>query len=156
MDYLKCNVDATVFASVGKVRAGGVIRDHEGKALFVCQISFNYVPDAAITEAISFREVLSWLKMKALHNIIFESDSLVLVQAIHGSSEDLSYFGSLVFDYKVLHRELFNCFVVFARRLANCVAHLLATSAISYPDLKDWGPFPPNFVLPIVFEDLQW
>ncbi|KAF2312615.1 hypothetical protein GH714_035237 [Hevea brasiliensis] len=54
---LKCNVDAAIFAGVGKIGTGWVVRDHEGKVLNACRVSHDGVPDATVAEAISLREV---------------------------------------------------------------------------------------------------
>ncbi|KAJ9172442.1 hypothetical protein P3X46_015681 [Hevea brasiliensis] len=54
---LKCNVDAAIFAGVGKIGTGWVVRDHEGKVLNACRVSHDGVPHATVAEAISLREV---------------------------------------------------------------------------------------------------
>ncbi len=67
MGQLKCNIDAAIFPQERKVGAVGIIRDGKGcvVAAFCSTIHGNH--NSTIAEALSFREVLSWVKKLNLH-----------------------------------------------------------------------------------------
>ena len=49
-------------------------------------------------EAMSLREALSWIKNLGLYRVVFESDSLQVVQVLHKRVAGLSEFGVLIKD----------------------------------------------------------
>ena len=67
--------------------------------------------------------------------VCFESDSLLLIKALNGSYDNISYFGMIINDYKSLANEIIGCRFSYARRSANRVAHALAKAASFLFDL---------------------
>ncbi|XVF00158.1 hypothetical protein REPUB_Repub03eG0261000 [Reevesia pubescens] len=61
-------------------------------------------------------------------------DAQLVFQALTSSSENLSYFGLIIDDCKILAKDLIDCCFGFAKRLANQVAHTLAKVAVSESD----------------------
>ena len=60
--WLKCNVDAAIFNQEGYIGFGCVIRNEEGVKVAAKNGILYGVLDPAMAEAMSCREVLSWLK----------------------------------------------------------------------------------------------
>jgi hypothetical protein len=72
------------------------------------------------------------LKCKSSFELVqFESDSQVLVEAIHTKRRDNSEFLSIVNDIILVMLSCANIEVKFIRRQMNLVAHTLATAANS-------------------------
>uniref|UniRef100_A0A2C9V9B4 RNase H type-1 domain-containing protein n=1 Tax=Manihot esculenta TaxID=3983 RepID=A0A2C9V9B4_MANES len=78
-------------------------------------------------ETLTFKEALSWTKNNGYSNVIFESYSLSLIQAIKENLSSLSYSRAIISNCVSLLSELSNCYVVFVCRSANTVTHTLAT-----------------------------
>ena len=79
------------------------------------------------------------------NQVVIETDSKLLVEAIWLKSPDNSYFGCLVKDYLSLLHVLFNCNVQFIRRSANQVAHVRARAFGSMSGPKIWFHSYPAF-----------
>ncbi|KAJ9152642.1 hypothetical protein P3X46_026188 [Hevea brasiliensis] len=127
---LKCNVDASLLSRLQRLGTGWVVRDDAGRAL-------------------------GWLKECYCGNVVFELDSLLLVQEIRTRQSNASYFGSLVENCLAPLDSFPDTPVVFIKRSVNSVAHLLATMAGSASGLKEWGPIPP-LVHDAFICDLLW
>ncbi|KAF2304795.1 hypothetical protein GH714_037997 [Hevea brasiliensis] len=111
--FVKCNCDAAIFQHSDCIGGGWVIRDEEGQLVNACHICLCGPNDSAVAEALSFREVLSWVKRNKLYNVILELDSLQLVKAIQCCWVNASYFGSLVAYCISLLNELSGTFTCF-------------------------------------------
>ncbi|KAK9149091.1 hypothetical protein Scep_007848 [Stephania cephalantha] len=53
-------------------------------------------------EALGLREALSWLKVEKGGRVLIEVDAMEIVTALRSKFIDLSYFGSLIEDCKIL------------------------------------------------------
>ncbi|XP_037496601.1 uncharacterized protein LOC119371112, partial [Jatropha curcas] len=118
--FIKCNVDAAMNNITDIVRAGWMVRAEEGFFINAFQTTFPGAQDSNVAEALSFHEALSWSKSNALHHVVFELDSLVLVQALKWKQPDALYFRSL--DCRSLLNELLASSVVFVKRSVDIVA----------------------------------
>ncbi|KAJ9177133.1 hypothetical protein P3X46_012383 [Hevea brasiliensis] len=98
--WVKCNVDESMRLSAGKLGAGWVIRDEAGTMLNTCQVQMDGIFKPTLAEAMVFREALSWMKSRFPHHVMFESDSLLLIQTSHTYCIDNSYFGAVVQNSK--------------------------------------------------------
>ncbi|XP_012065949.1 uncharacterized protein LOC105629045 [Jatropha curcas] len=102
--YFKCNFDAALRPNSSQMGAGWVLRDADGLLLHTCQVLIrgSYCPQVA--ETLSFREALNWIKGKSCANVVFESDSQLLVQAKQRRAVENSYFMSIVLDCRLLYK----------------------------------------------------
>lgn len=142
---MKINIDAAVFMDAGIIGVGGVIRDETGmfKKAMCKQLRGSWSPREA--EALSLKEVLSWMKTHGFTNCIFETDSKLLADACNGSV-GRSYFHSIVTDCTELLKHFENVLVRFVPRSANEVAHLLVRVSRSMSGSQEWDIDPPNFL----------
>lgn len=87
-----------------------------------------------VAEAIGVREALSWIKKKGWKKVVLEMDCLVVVQSIRSEVLMLSYYGRIISECKHLLLGLNFVSLVFVRRSANRVAHLLARASYYMSD----------------------
>ena len=109
--------------------------------------------EPTLTEAMSCKEALSWLKSLGYNKVIVESNAQQLIHALQDSNGDLSYFGFIVDDCKIMSKDLGEYLFVFAKRLANQVAHSLVRAAGSMFDRRVWFFSLPLFISHILALD---
>ncbi|KAF2312495.1 hypothetical protein GH714_034875 [Hevea brasiliensis] len=153
--HVKCNFDAVLNHSSRTAGYGAVIQNSDGQWVMGKATRLVRTSDPILAEALGFKEVLSWLKGLALSNVQVESDCLQVVNAIHGSLLDFSYFGLLINDGKALLQELVNVSITFIKQSANQSAHTTIRLALSLYDAVQWGSIPPLFLEDVLQFDLS-
>ena len=83
LGFLKCNFDATIAKKNQWIGFGYIIHNEKGELIRAKNGHKTRSNNVLEAEAISCREALLWIKDKGLANIIFESDSQLLVRAIN-------------------------------------------------------------------------
>ncbi|XP_060961055.1 uncharacterized protein LOC115724007 [Cannabis sativa] len=131
---LKINVDAALFAAPGVHSFVCVARDSSGASVETVSCCRPGLVAPEMAEVMGVREALSWIKKKSWQNIIVETDSLTVVQAIQSPLEMVPYFGSVISDCKTLLEELIGVSVLFVKWSANRVVHFLARASYSVAD----------------------
>ncbi|XP_019186548.1 PREDICTED: uncharacterized protein LOC109181252 [Ipomoea nil] len=121
VNFLKCNVDATIFADGAGF--GAVVRDEEGRFVAACSARLNCQDDPFMAETMAVKEALKWLKTNRFNNVILETDCLNFCSAFN------SYIGNL----RVRH----------VNRSANHIAHVLARASDSLSALGSWFTVTP-------------
>lgn len=153
--WTSCTVDATI-STEGKVSSFGcVLRDERDE--FMAGYGGNYLGDfpPKIVEAMAFREALSWVKGKGMTIVIFELDSLLVVQAITRKRRDCSYFGDIIEDCSKNFKDLRSLSVQFVKDLANMAAHRVATrEVISLSGHREWN-IVPSLLSNVIAYDLD-
>ncbi|XP_058784658.1 uncharacterized protein LOC131659490 [Vicia villosa] len=128
----KCNVDAGYNNSRGTTNRDWCMRDHMGSFMFAgAAWDFSHYPILE-AEALALKEAIQSAIDMEMQNVIFECDSLRMVQAIHGKFQGVSEFSCIISS---IHRLLFNFpnfKVKFVKRQANMVAHSIAKAANSW------------------------
>jgi ribonuclease HI len=82
-------------------------------------------------EAMTIKEAIEEIMQRHLSHVIFESDSKVVVDAIHFRQDGLSEFSILISNIKNLLLLNNNFEVKFVKRQTNTIAHFLARTAYS-------------------------
>ena len=100
-----------------------------------------------VIEALSFREILSWLIEVGMSSMLLESDALVVINTIKHCKVDDAYFGLIIADFISLLKEIPNCSISFVRRSAKQVAHVLARATISMSGLGVLNLDPPALIV---------
>ncbi|KAJ9187171.1 hypothetical protein P3X46_002658 [Hevea brasiliensis] len=95
---LKCNVDATCFASVGCLGFRVVICDDEGCFVFALSGYYQGVLSSKMAEAMGLHVVLQWLLEDYSSNVEIEFDLLEVVHAMNSFDEGLIEFGVVIKD----------------------------------------------------------
>ena len=130
-----------------------MIRDENGNYVAAKNATIIGPLEPALAEGMCCKEALSWVKNLGFSKVIMESDAQQLIQALHKTDRDYSYFGALVDDCKILSKDLSECSFEFAKRSANCVAHVLARAAGSRTDRGEWLYNPPSFIFHVLALD---
>nr|GMD10769.1 uncharacterized protein LOC109155154 [Ipomoea batatas] len=151
--FLKLNVDAANDQHAHATGLGMILRDSTGSFVGALQVKINGSYQPKVAEAMGFQEALKWIKSINADFVQIESDALLVVERIKNSFS-CSSFDLILDDIRVLANVLSCVSFVFAKRSANKAAHLLARDALLLSDRKDWGPFPPPFLLDVLHSDL--
>ncbi|KAB2602100.1 hypothetical protein D8674_003105 [Pyrus ussuriensis x Pyrus communis] len=138
------NVDGVWNANrlVGNRLIGGmgvVLRDSVGNFL------------AGLSKSLPYSLVLA--SSKGFQNIVIESDSLQITQALCASSLDLSHIGLIVEGSKKISSGITGVCFTHIRRQANKVAHKLTRYSLSSTSPGLWFEESPNFILDVLLED---
>ncbi|KAL8113779.1 hypothetical protein AgCh_020904 [Apium graveolens] len=102
----KVNTDAAIFLASSCYAFAFIARNHQGdlvEARSSCKPG-KVTPEFA--EAVGIHEALSWIKSKHLIDVVVETNCLVAVQAIRGTTTLFSYFGKVIEECRVLMKEL--------------------------------------------------
>ncbi|XP_021593121.1 uncharacterized protein LOC110600563 [Manihot esculenta] len=101
--WIKVNIDASLNSQRNSIGFGCVVRDANGRFMAAKTGCFCSQMEVKCAEAMAFREALSWIKEYGWDQVLFESDTQVLVVSINNASlDDLSPFGILVQNCKLL------------------------------------------------------
>ena len=80
IDWVKCNIDAAIFQQEGFMGYGWILRNDERMMIVAKNGVINGLVDPAMTEVISCRKALSWLKSLNITKVIVKSDSLQVLE----------------------------------------------------------------------------
>ena len=129
--WVKCNVDAAVFASQGKIGFGCVFRNSEGCFLAARCASMAGNFGAQEAEALDICEALSWLKGLQFPCVIIEMDYLQVFRALVEEFSGPNGFGLIIEKCQALVMSLGEVQFSFVCRFANFAAHSVARAASS-------------------------
>ncbi|GAU51577.1 hypothetical protein TSUD_414260 [Trifolium subterraneum] len=130
--WLKCNVDASLSPNSSYTGWGWCVRNSEGN--FVAAGTNNCLHKLTIEEgeAMAILEAMREAISQGWPNIIFESDSKVVVDAIKAPPQGISELNSIITNIKLLLQCNSNFEIKFTKRQANMAAYTLARAAISW------------------------
>ncbi|KAM6553256.1 hypothetical protein CsatB_014018 [Cannabis sativa] len=129
VNTLKINVEVAIFSEIRTYSFAGVIRDEIGALVEAFSCCRSGVLQPKMVEDLGVKEALSWIKAKDWKEVVIESDSLTVVQALRSSLPMVSYFESVISDCKMMINDLRDVNVNFIRRSASSVAHFLARAS---------------------------
>ena len=129
-DCFKVNVDGTTFFSKQKATGlGVVIRDDKGRVEAALCRRIDVPLGAVEAEAKAWEAGLLFAKDVSVHEVVLEGDSLVVYNALCGTSPPPSSVASIVLGMQDLCKEFRKIDVFHIRRQGNKPAHLLAKHA---------------------------
>jgi ribonuclease HI len=130
--WYKCNIDAGFHRELNKTSTGWCLRDHMGRFVMAGTTWLDGNYSIIEGEAIALLEAMQAMEQQRISNVIFESDSKSVADAIqyfHGGNSEfclvISHIHNLLSNGQ-------NFMVKFIKRQANMVAHSLARAAISW------------------------
>ena len=122
-----------------------MVCDSQGLFLHAASRVVNGLFQVRELETLGLREALSWIKQLGFERVIFEIDSLQVVQALQNRVADFSEFGALIKDCLSFLQGEHYFSVAFTKRQNNVVAHILTRNAIRHADFMVWND--PPFVI---------
>ncbi|XP_017250744.2 uncharacterized protein LOC108221372 [Daucus carota subsp. sativus] len=151
--WIKVNIDAACHAQQGYIGIGSVARDENGQFLRASgrRIQGRWKPREA--EALGLKEALLWVREWRTSKCVFEMDAKTVVDAIYGDGGN-SYFHTIIEDCVDILHHFHEVVVVFERRSANKVAHVLAQTAYSMTDHMEWIDIAPDFICNLLSDDV--
>jgi ribonuclease HI len=139
---LKCNVDASFFAANGATGWGWCLRNFRGQfQLAGTNIVHSYY-SVVEGEALAVIEAMEEMILRGFRNVIFESDSKLVVDAISSTHNGISEFSTLITHIQSLLRSHNYFEVKYVKRQANNVAHTLARAAYSMSSRRVYDSIP--------------
>ncbi|GAU23341.1 hypothetical protein TSUD_237950 [Trifolium subterraneum] len=148
LGWVKCNVDVAFVPGSGRTSVGLCFRNNRGQVMAGMTQWQQTVMSSVEGEAWALLLAMEEARYKGLDRVQFESDSKVLVEAIHMKRRGNSEFLSIVHDIISFMSSFLNFEVKFVRRQANSVAHTLARAANS------WSSFHRFENIPLCIEHL--
>jgi ribonuclease HI len=140
--WWKCNVDASLSQDSCFTGWGWCVRDSNGRFVAAGTNNCKHVLTIAEGEAMAILEAMRVATSKGWANIVFESDSKVVVEAIKANPKGSSELFSFISSIKALLQCNPNYEVKFVRRQANMAAHTLARAAISWTSRTYFNSIP--------------
>ncbi|XP_071685499.1 uncharacterized protein [Lolium perenne] len=155
-NFIKVNVDAA-FCQESRMGAWGFIaRGSDGSFIAAGTGAMNHLSSALHAEALACVAAIESMSNRGSFRVIFESDSLSLVNAVKSGDADLSDSGVLYREARSLCVLAFDAFEFrFCRRSCNKAAHAIAQhgGALGVQNLL-WLDDEPDFVTGLVASDL--
>ncbi|GAU33842.1 hypothetical protein TSUD_393500 [Trifolium subterraneum] len=148
LGWVKCNVDTAFLSGSGRTSVGVCFRDNIGQLMAGMTQWQQTVISPVEGEAWALLLAMEEARHRGLDRVQFESDSKVLIEAIHMKRRGNSEFLSIFHDILSIMSSFPNFEVKFVRRQANSVAHTLARAANS------WSSFHRFEIIPLCIEHL--
>ncbi|GAU41353.1 hypothetical protein TSUD_390390 [Trifolium subterraneum] len=130
--WLKCNVDASFSQASGHMGWGWCLRNSNGVFVAAGINMSTHKLTIVEGEAMAILEAMCEAISRRWFNIVFESDSKVVVDAIHANHQGVSELSSIIASIRLLLQCNQNFEIKFTKRQANMAAHTLARAAISW------------------------
>ncbi|GAU29262.1 hypothetical protein TSUD_392120 [Trifolium subterraneum] len=154
LDWVKCNVDVAFVSGSGRTSMGLCFRDNNGHFMASMTQWQQTVISSVEGEAWALLLAMEEARYRGLDRVQLESDSKVLIEAIHMKRRGNSEFLSIVHDILSLMSSFINFEVKFVRRQANLVAHTLARAANSWASFHRFENIP-FCIERLVFNEMQ-
>ncbi|GAU50953.1 hypothetical protein TSUD_411410 [Trifolium subterraneum] len=154
LDWVKCNVDVAFVSGSGRTSMGLCFRNNSGHFMAGMTQWQQTVISSVEGEAWTLLLAMEEARHRGLDRVQFESDSKVLIEAIHMKRRGNSEFLSIVHDILSLMSSFINFEVKFVRRQANLVAHTLARAVNSWASFHRFENIP-FCIESLVFNEMQ-
>ncbi|KAK1628050.1 hypothetical protein QYE76_002365 [Lolium multiflorum] len=152
----KVNFDAAFHQSTASGAWGFVARTDGGEFVAAAAGKLRHLHDALQAEAEACVAAIEGAEALGLHRVVFESDSLTLVQALNTSSHELSAIGVILREARSNCIAAFDSFdFIFCPRKCNRIAHTLAQYGLRAEDeCVGWADVAPPIVSDLVASEL--
>ncbi|XP_074355227.1 uncharacterized protein LOC141693936 [Apium graveolens] len=127
----KVNVDADIVKGSISFTIGMLLRDHTGFFLVGRTIKLNRPVSVMEAETTGIEEAMVWITSKGITDICIESDSLLPVQAINGTTVFQSEVGHSINVCRSILAVRIDIYAQHVRRLANRASHYWHVSHVS-------------------------
>ena len=152
--FVKINFDGAVFDSSHSSGVGAVIRNHNGAVMAFCAEKLNRVYRVEEIEAVVALKALQLASNLGFQKAILEGDSLGLIKALEAEDHNLSPWGLLLEDVKLVANSFVSLSYSHIKRNGNNVAHNLVKHAIRIPNFEVWMEDVSSHVVSFLHSDV--
>jgi len=124
----KCNVDASFFHALNKVRFDMCVCDEEGRFVLAKTEWMAPLHDVDLWEVLGLLLALRWVRDLQLGSVDFELDFKTVVDSLHESKNGVSNYSAMINDC----RRVFVSDLAFIKRTTNKIVHSLTKVAPSH------------------------
>ena len=147
--WIKCNCDGAFLASTHRGGSGIILRNEHGIFQAAANKAYVQVTSPFHSELNALLDGLRLAETLDLDRVLFETDCLMLIQALQQQDLDLSNMGSIIAEMKDLlskHAEF---------RIAHVyrVAHVLANQALHSSESQTWFVVAPSSIRDAILSD---
>ena len=143
-----------MFDSSHSLGVEAVIRNHNGAIMAFCAEKLNQAYKAEEIEALAALKALQFAFDLGFQNAILEGDLLGLIKALKAEDHNMSSWGLLVEDAKLVANSFVSLSYSHIKRNGNSVAHNLAKHAIRIPDFQVRIEDVPSHVVSFLHSDV--
>ena len=134
----KANFDAALFDGLGMASLGVIVKDYTGHIIVALSQKIRSPHSVEMAKALACNRALVFVQELSLSQVVFEGDSLQIVQAVNSQEACLTLCGHVIEEIQRLQRGLlFSCFQ-HVKRGGNKLAHSLTRRAVSFIDTDVW------------------
>jgi ribonuclease HI len=126
-----CNVNVGFHDAKGRACAGLCVRDHMGMFILAGSSWIQRKCSTIEGEAAAMLEAMKELEQRGFTNVVFETDSKNVADAIHFMHIGVSKFSSIITKIKCILSLHSGFEVKSTKRQANMIAHIIVRGAIS-------------------------
>ena len=151
----KVNFDDAVFKSCNQAGLGVIVRDWRGEAIGALSTSVPTTQTIVELEAFTCHRVVLFAMELGLQDVVFEGDSLQVIQALNLDSTDHLTYGHILEDIRTHVAALSSFEFIFNTRHCNVVADALAKKAKNCRETRVWTDFMPEDIASLVIFDIH-
>ncbi|XP_062020639.1 uncharacterized protein LOC133737027 [Rosa rugosa] len=152
-NWVKVNCDGAFQPATRKGGAGVVIRDANGDFQVGAARPLPLVTSPFHAELMVLKEGINLAVALQHEQVLFESDSSLLVQALHSTEPDLSTMSMLLDEIRLVLQNHGGYRINYVPREANTVAHGFASHALRNRDSQTWFVIAPEFIRDAIRND---
>ena len=134
----KVNFDAMVFHASHLAGLGVIVRNDGGEAAGALSSSSPLAHSVVDLEALACLKVVQFALELGLTCVVFEGDSIVIINALLHGAGDMASFGNILDDIQIHSTVLQFEEFVYVNRSCNVVADALAKKAKSVRGVQVW------------------
>ncbi|XP_065629271.1 uncharacterized protein LOC136067407 [Quercus suber] len=146
----KANFDGAIFQSSNEAGIKVVIRNHRGEIISSLSLRIPLPPTVVEVEALACRRVVLFVKELCLHEVFFEGDLQIVINALVDGRAEQSIYGHIIVD--ILHEAAQLSFseFMYVNRNSNRVVDAMAKKAKTVLEFQVWLEDIPEEFVPLV------
>ena len=151
----KVNFDAAVFKSCNQAGIGVIVRDWRGEAIGALSTSVLAAQSVVELEALACRRAVLFAVELGLQDVVFEGDSLQVIQALNQDNANHLTYGHILKDIRTQVAAVSSFEFIFNTRHCNIIADALAKKAKNCRETRVWTDFTPEDIALLVVFDIH-
>ena len=134
---------------------GVIIRDWRGETIGALSTSVPIAQTVVELEALACRQAMLFAVELSLQDVVFEGDSLQVIQTLNLDSTDHLTYGHILKDIRTQVAALSSFEFIFNTRHYNIVADALAKKAKNCRETRIWTDFMPEDITSLIIFDIH-